>query len=304
MATRKILITGATGKQGGAVLNALLHPPASSPPFELLALTRNADSAASKALAAKPSVSVVQGNLDQPEAIFEQTSPVWGVFSVQVPMGGGQSPETEEKQGKALVDAAVAHGVQCFVYTSVDRGGPGVSDKDPTNVPHFISKYHVETYLREQAAASPQQMGWTILRPVAFMDGFTPDFMGKTLAVMFKGLGDKKLQWVATKDIGHFAALAFTRPDEFRGQAISLAGDDLTFKEVDEIFKSEIGYPVPTTFGLVGSLVKTMIGDLGTMFKWFETNGYGANIPELRKRHPGLLDFRQWLKTSSKFTSK
>ena len=84
--SRAILVTGATGKQGGAVVKALLS---SDSNFHLLAVTRSKDSGAAQKLSLKPRVSLVQGNLDDTEAIFEDAKkatslPIWGVFSVQV----------------------------------------------------------------------------------------------------------------------------------------------------------------------------------------------------------------------------
>lgn len=86
--SRAILITGATGKQGGATLRALA---ASDPSAKLLAVTRNAASASARALASRypQQVSLVQGNLDDAEALFASaekatSEPIWGVFSVQV----------------------------------------------------------------------------------------------------------------------------------------------------------------------------------------------------------------------------
>lgn len=94
-----ILVTGATGNQGGAVVDALVGAGS----FNVLALTRNADSAAATALAKKPNVKVLQGDLDCSEEVFERAGgkgAVYGVFSVQHFAGEGQSVETEEKQGK------------------------------------------------------------------------------------------------------------------------------------------------------------------------------------------------------------
>lgn len=82
-----ILVTGATGKQGGSVIKNLLEKNA---PFKILAVTRDVNSASAKKLAQKSSnITLIQGNLNDPAAIFEnvkrQTStPIWGVFSVQV----------------------------------------------------------------------------------------------------------------------------------------------------------------------------------------------------------------------------
>ena len=85
--SRALLISGATGKQGGAVINALLSENAD---FEILGVTRNAKSAsAQKLLQKSPKIKLVEGNLDDPVDIFKKAKqatslPVWGVFSVQV----------------------------------------------------------------------------------------------------------------------------------------------------------------------------------------------------------------------------
>lgn len=85
--SRAVLITGATGKQGGAVVNALLKADAD---LEILALTRNAQSASAQRLAQKSSkIKLVTGDMDAAENIFSKAkeitnTPIWGVFSVQV----------------------------------------------------------------------------------------------------------------------------------------------------------------------------------------------------------------------------
>ena len=174
---KHLLITGATGKQGGAVIAALLAS-RSAADFVIYAVTRDPSSASATTLASKSNVKLVKGNLDAPEALFKSAGvPIWGVFSVQIPIGGGQSTETEQRQGIELVDAAITHGhVKQFVYTSADRGGSR-SASDPTNIPHFISKYHIEKHLEEKARQA--NMAYTILRPVAFMENLTNSFPGK-----------------------------------------------------------------------------------------------------------------------------
>lgn len=117
MSTKNLLITGATGKQGGAVIDALMADKEHASQFTIFALTRNVESASAKGLVAKyPSIKLAKGDLNDSPAIFSAVkAPIWGVFSVQVPMGSGATPETEEKQGKDLVDAAIANGVSHFV---------------------------------------------------------------------------------------------------------------------------------------------------------------------------------------------
>ncbi|MCJ1372918.1 hypothetical protein MMC20_004144 [Loxospora ochrophaea] len=293
---RSILVTGATGKQGGAVIKALLSSKPS--PFNIIALTRDAASNGAKALASKPNVSVVEGDLEHASAIFSKVDQIWGVFSVQA-VGKG-----EEAQGKALVDAAVANGVKHFVYSSVDRGGPEKSDKDPTNVPHFVSKYNIEKHLQRKAAESSQKMEWTILRTTAFMDNMMPGMMGKVFGSMLAYVGDKKLQLISTKDIGVFAALAFQDPSRFLNQAISIAGDEINYDEARVIFKSEIGHDLPTTFDLLLTAIRWGSKEMGTMLAFFKDQGFRADVAWVKQQNPEMQDFRTWLRESSGYVSR
>lgn len=118
---KTFLITGATGNQGGAVIDALLKLPE---PFvgTILAVTRDASSPAAQRLAAlSDKIKLVEGNLDDVPELFRAAEranggkPIYGVYSVQVSRGPGVTPENEVKQGKDLVDEAIARGVRHFV---------------------------------------------------------------------------------------------------------------------------------------------------------------------------------------------
>lgn len=207
-------------------------------------------------------------------------------------------PIIEEAQGKSMVDLAVKHGVKHFVYSSVDRGGER-SINNPTNIPHFVSKHNVEHHLINGAKGT--DMAWTILRPVAFMENFDGGFVGKAFATAWKlVVKSRPLQLIATEDIGVFAAKSFLQPREFAGKAISLAGDELTYEQMVQVFKRKTGGPPPETFGLVARMVLWASKEMGTMFSFFEKEGYGANIPELKKVHPGLINFETWLAKNHK----
>jgi len=99
---RRVLVTGATGKQGRAVVDALLRYNATAAPtvkYEVLALTRGTG----ESLAKLPNVIVVKGDLDDVKAIFAQeivAKNLYGVFSVQIAFGSGASAQREIKQGK------------------------------------------------------------------------------------------------------------------------------------------------------------------------------------------------------------
>ncbi|KAJ2894487.1 NAD(P)-binding protein [Zalerion maritima] len=310
--TRTILIAGATGKQGGSVISALLsQATTSSPPaqtFEILALTRDPTSSSSQKLAKKSSptttIKLVQGNLDNPSSIFSAAreatkNPVWGVFSVQAAIGSS----TELEQGKGLVDAAKEAGVKFFVQASVDRGGDARSRQNPTSIPHFHKKHDIEEHLRKVAGETKGQMTYSILRPVAFLDNLTPDLFGRVFATSFRdvlgGKNEKALQLVATSDIGFFAAQAFIKPDEWKGREMALAGDELTYSEFAKIFREETGEDLKHTYSWLAGLIRWMIKDFGVMFTWFRDEGYGADIKMLREMNPGLKDYRAWLREDS-----
>ena len=147
--------------------------------INIFAVTRDPSSSAAKSLASDPRVKIVKGDLNNSQTLFEGLPPIWGVYSLQTFAGKGQSTAVEQQQGTKLVDAAIAHGhVKHFVYTSADRGGRK-SNSDPTDIPHFISKYHIEKHLL--AKAQEHGLGYTILRPVAFMENLTNDFAGECL---------------------------------------------------------------------------------------------------------------------------
>lgn len=302
---KRLLVCGATGKQGGAVVQALLDRP---PPFkhEILALTRKRTTPAAKSLASHPQVRLVQGDLDNVSAIFETCggiNSVYGVFLVTLPsMKRIQEGivDKEVVQGRSMIEEAVKNNVQHFVFSSVDRGGDKSFD-NPTPIPHFITKHELECYLRDSASGTA--MTWTILRPVAFMDNLTPNLPGRIFATAWAQMGPQKLQLVAVKDIGIFAALAFAQPNHqsYKNKAVGLAGAELSQSEGSEHFWAALHRPMIKSYGLVASLVKYMVPDLGIMFDWFKTDGYGVDIEYCKQLNPTMLTFKDWLQQESDF---
>ncbi|MCJ1380773.1 hypothetical protein MMC17_003882 [Xylographa soralifera] len=297
--SKPILITGATGKQGGSVLRALLaHPSYSPTTHPIYAVTRNPSSPSSTRLAAlSPAIKLIPGDMNNTPAIFSSLpSPPWGVFSVQLP------GKAEVAQGTALVDAAVQAGAQKFVYASVDRHGEE-SDHDPTDVPHFITKHQIEKHLIQAAQASGGKLSYTILRPVFFLDNLEWGFVGKIISTAWRDhLGGKKMQVIATTDIGTFGAAAFLEPEnpEYRDKAYSLAGDELTWEEAERVFREKTGRSMPTTYGFLASFVLWAVKDVGLMFRFIRERGFGADVEKLRgmQAGKGLRDFGMWAEGS------
>lgn len=148
-------------------------------------------------------------------------------------------------------------------------------------------------------------MEWTILRPVAFFENLTPDYFGKVFTTAWQmSLKGKPLQLVATSDIGFFAAAAFMNPEASKNHAFSLAGDELTFDQMSETFKKLTGKNVPTTYWIPVWLMMAGVKELGVMFQWFHDEGYGADIPALKRLNPALKTFEDWLKEDSQFETR
>ncbi len=297
----KILVTGATGKQGGAVINALLSQSESSPQtVQLFALTRNSSSTSAKALAAR-GITLVSGSLaSRPDAILDLTGRLDAVFLVTVP--DSKHPELEDKQAIAFIGAAIQHGVKHLVFSSVDRGGPEMSLENPTPVPHFASKQRIEKALLAQTK-NGATMTWTILRPTTFYENLTPNTMGKGFASMWREMVSHRMQMVSCKDIGVVGARALVQPERYAGSAISLAGDEINLVEASRVFEKVVDRKMPVAPSLVGTLLKRFINELGIMFRWFVTDGYGVDVEGLAREEGKMLNFEGWLSEQSQFVS-
>ena len=114
-------------------------------------------------------------------------------------------------------------------------------------------------------------------------------------------LKGKPLQLVSTKDVGWFAAQAFINPSakQYANADLAVAGDSLTYEQAVDIFKQQTGQPMPTTYDTIAKSFMWAVKDMGLMFKWFGTAGFDADIQALRKLHPGMLSFQDWLQQES-----
>jgi len=273
-----ILVSGATGQQGGAVARHLL-----AAGWAVRALTRDPAKPAAQALAAR-GATVVRGDLNDRASVERAVAGASGVFSVQNYYEAGGA-EGEIRQGVALADAAKAAGVRHLVYSSV-----GSADRR-TGIPHFESKARIEEHVRGLGVP------YTILRPVFFMDNWAwarDAIRGGVLAQPFDP--DKPLQQVAVDDIGAFAALAFADPATWRGRAVDLAGDELTMPQSAEVFARVIGRPVRYERIPMDRFEQAAGKESATMFAWFNDVGYAADIPALRATYPRLTTLERYLR--------
>ncbi len=276
MSERTILITGATGQQGGATARAL-----AGKGFKLRAMTRNPGSDAAKALAAATGAELVKGELDDAASLKAALTGAWGAYAVQNTWTAGV--EGEETQGKRLATAAREAGVQHFVYASV------ASADRKTGIPHFDNKARVEDLVRSLGFPS-----YAIIRPVFFMENMpSPWFLnGDSIYTAMKPT--TKLQMIAVRDIGQYGALAFTDAARFKNLELDIAGDNLTMPEAAAAMTKGLGRQI-TFVEIPIADVRKNSEDFALMLEWFERVGYDADI-ESNARAFGIrpTTFSEW----------
>ena len=270
-----ILVTGATGNQGGATLRHL-HEKGLS----VRALTRDLEKPAARVLVGH-GTEVIRGDLNDPSSLTRAVDGVDGVFSVQSTEDG---VEAEVRQGINLADAAKRTRIDLFVYTSV-----AAADRK-TGIPSFESKYRIEEHIRGTG------MPHAVLRPSYFMENWfrmRERIEQGTLAMPLNP--DTRLQMIAVDDIGEFAALAFQRPGHWKGRTIELAGDELSMTELADAFSRMSGKTVRYEQVPWDQFERFAGPDLTRMFRWLQEVGMHVDIGAVRQEHTNLMSFDRWL---------
>ena len=204
-----ILVTGATGKQGGATARHLLQRG-----HEVVIMTRRPESEEARKLQSA-GARIVKGDLDDEASLERALEGVWGTFAVQNTWEAGV--EKEEVQGKRFAEVARRVGIQHYVYTSV------ASAHRKTGIPHFDNKYRVEEKVKSLGFPT-----YAIIRPVFFMENwlspwFKPGLDQGKLMVPIKPT--TRLQQIASDHVGALATLAFEQVRRFNGRAIDIAAE-------------------------------------------------------------------------------
>jgi uncharacterized protein YbjT (DUF2867 family) len=276
-----VLVTGGTGSQGGATVTHLL----AAKKVHVRVLTRNLESPKAKSLAAR-GVELVEGDFEDVASLRTALAGVSAAFSVQqwTEKGGTAA---EELNGKRFADAVKASGSPHLVYSSAE----GAERK--SGLGHYESKWAIEQHIRDLKLPA------TILRPVGFMDALGVPAMqcGMYLGMFRANWGvSHRVQFVATYDIGWFAARALEDPERYAGRVIPLAGDELKVADIIRTFKTVTGHK-PWVAPIPAFAAKMMVPkEFADMFRWIREEGFEADIAQVRQEYPQLLTFAGWLK--------
>ena len=272
---KTILVTGATGHQGGAALHHLRERG-----FPVRALTRDPDRPSARRLAG-PGIEIVRGDLSDDASLRRALDGVHGAFSVQDSTKGF---ETDVRQGRNLAGMANRLRINHLVYSSV------ASADQNTGIAHFESKLQIENQVRNTG------LRYTIFRPVFFMENLLAMKPAILQGTFRMPLSPKtRLQMVAVDDIGAFVAMAFERPGHWENRVMELAGDELSMQEIAEAL-SRISR-VNVKYSQIGwdEFEQQAGTEITAMFRWFERVGYHVNISGVRQERAQLQAFDRWL---------
>jgi uncharacterized protein YbjT (DUF2867 family) len=276
-----VVVTGGTGKQGGAVVKGLLERG-----HQVRVVTRNPDSAKARELASA-GVTLVRASLEDTAALTKALEGATSLFAMTTPFEAGTRAET--RQGISAADAAKAAGVH-LVFTSV-----GSADRR-TGIPHFDSKFEVEEHIARTGVRA------TVLAPVYFMENI---YFGKEQ--LAKGIyatplpPARKLAQIAVEDIGAVAVRVLEDPVRFAGKRFDLGGDELTGSDVVAILSRVAGRPFDY-FQVPLDVIRQRMGEDGVkMYEWFDRVGYTVDRAALRREFPDVAfhDFESWAKSQN-----
>lgn len=266
-------VVGATGGQGGAVVDALL-----TRSLPVRAVVRR-PSPKTDRLRMRGAEIVVADITDRTSsaAAFAGSA---GAFVMTTPFEDGAAAEVA--QGAALVDALTVAQVPHVVFSSV------ASANRHTGIPHFDTKFATEALLSESG------LSFTIVGPTYFYDnllgGLDEIRQGRLdLALPL----DTPLQQLSRRDLGRFVALVLADPASFRAKRVDLASDSPTPRQMASTLSEVLGSPVLPYSHRADTISSP---DMRAMFQFLTDTGYNADVTGLRSNYPEISwqSFSQW----------
>ncbi|MER7013105.1 NmrA family NAD(P)-binding protein [Saccharopolyspora sp. NPDC000359] len=291
-----VLVTGATGRQGGATARALL---AAGVPVR--ALVRDPATDRARAVAAL-GAELVRGDLHDRDATRRAAEGTRAVFSVQMPPFTADGPDFDDEiaQGVNLIEAALAAGVPQFVHTSVSGAGqhtehPGwTSGRWPMLERSLDAKVALQDHLRAAGFAR-----WTLLKPTFFMENFLPSttflfprgIEGGLVSVVRPAT---RLALIAVDDIGAAAAAAIAEPERFDRVELEMASEVLSMREVAEVLSRALGTPLRAPDMTQEQAVAAGMPPMGAGHEWLNVAGQPGRPEHARGLGIPLTSFEDW----------
>ncbi|GFF43913.1 nmrA-like family domain-containing protein 1 [Aspergillus udagawae] len=234
--SKLITVFGATGNQGGSVIDAILADPQLSKEFKIRGITRDTTKKSAQELA-KRGVEVVSadlGSVDSLTAALEGTHTVFLVTNYWETMNA----DIEYSQGKNVADVSKAVGVSHLIFSSLHH----VKEESKgrlTHVPHFDSKANVEKYIRASG------VGCSFVLPGYYMSNFKQMLNRAedgSYQLFYPVSNQAKFPlFDAAQDTGLFVKAAIKHADQLKNKRILAAAKYYTPEEIVDTFSQVSG---------------------------------------------------------------
>jgi uncharacterized protein YbjT (DUF2867 family) len=280
MSTPFVLVTGATGQQGGAVIRHLLGQG-----VKVRALSRDSHSAASLRLR-QAGVEVVTADMNDPDSLDRALDGVNAVFAVQDFWAKGVGFEGEVQQGINLANAALKAGVSHFVQSGMAQSG------NIEGIEHFESKQAICDHIK--AIGLP----YTVVGTVYFMDNFLNPQRGGAMSfpTLSGSLKPKtKMHMLALDDLGAIVAHILLHRDRYLNRHIDIASDCLTVAQMKEIYERVAGKR-SKQWALPAWVLRLLNKDFAKQLAWQNDQGWSFSVEPSRQIHPDLCSFEQFVR--------
>ena len=283
-----IIVTGATGQQGGAVIKALLNKYLND--FDIKALVRDPEKAKSKI---PEGVEIVKGDLNDLESLKNAFKGAYGVFCVTA--FSPNKDDVELTQAKNLAEACKHNNISHVIWSTLENTKETLKNQAPVlkgeySTPHFDCKNEANSLFDIKKT--------TFLHTSFYYENFIYFGMIQKnehgMAIAFN-MGDSPLPMVSVSDIGKAAANIFANK-LLIGKNAYICSDILTCNEIANLLskylESQVSY-----FKMEDEAYRKLpfpgADDLGNMFAFKRLD---VNFTKNRKDFSNLI-----LKNTEKF---
>ncbi|MCJ1458003.1 hypothetical protein MMC28_008372 [Mycoblastus sanguinarius] len=237
----KILtVFGATGNQGGSLINYVVNSSKLSKIYKLRGVTRDVSKPAALALKEK-GVEVVKGDMDDRGSLDKAVAGSYAVFAV-TNFWEKVSADIEIAQGKAMADAAVAAGATLLIWCSLPNVTK-MSEGKLTKAHHFDSKAAVETYIRGLPIKSAFFMAGFFMQNMQTMFKPKPNAAG-VLELEAAWNIDTPLPMIDITDTGKYVAPILLDPEKYNGKIFTSATAYYSSQQLLDTWKEVTGRKV------------------------------------------------------------
>ncbi|OOF98237.1 hypothetical protein ASPCADRAFT_164647 [Aspergillus carbonarius ITEM 5010] len=281
---KTIVIFGATGQQGGSVIQSILHDPHLSTTYHIRAITRTPSHPSAQALQCN-GIEIIPADANNPASLLRALANSYMVFAMTLPeFSAPNAKQTEIAQGKAIADAAVACGTEYIIFSTLPHVSR-ISHGKYTRVEYFDAKAEVEEYIRGLPIKSVFYLpGW-------FLQNFKGNMRVKRMGEEGGGLvlgsvvgpGTRLPVIDPSRDTGRFLGGALREPEKWVGRVVKAAVEIWSYEEVARVMgevlgegkeEEEVEYRVVEREGFTEGLSPVFADRLIEMLRFIEEFGY------------------------------